>query len=96
MNNQISLDTWPAEEEVEGSENPLRWRMCECKRRYDRRGARSEINRFANVRGRHGRPEALRAYSCPFCGGWHLTKDFGRQHRYDWAVPTKPTWRTWA
>lgn len=25
-------------------------------------------------RHRHGRPEFLRAYPCPDCGGWHLTK----------------------
>lgn len=51
-----------------------RFTMCEAKHRYDLRGARTVINLFANVRGRHGRPEALRAYPCPFCDGWHLTK----------------------
>ena len=49
-------------------------RMCERKRRYDRRDARTAINAFAKQRGRHGRPANLRAYPCPFCAGWHLTK----------------------
>lgn len=52
----------------------LRQSMCERKLRYDKRGARTMINAFAKQRGRHGRPDNLRAYSCPFCTGWHLTK----------------------
>jgi hypothetical protein len=52
----------------------LRKSMCESKNRYDKRGARTMLNAFARSRGRHGRPENLRAYPCPFCAGWHLTK----------------------
>ena len=52
----------------------LRQVMCERKLRYDRRGARTMINAFAKQRGRHGRPDTLRAYPCPFCAGWHVTK----------------------
>lgn len=49
-------------------------KMCFSKRRYDRRGVRSVLNCFSRVRGRHGRPEGLRAYACPLCCGWHVTK----------------------
>jgi hypothetical protein len=52
----------------------LREAMCERKSRYDKRGARTTLNDFAKKRGRHGRPDNLRAYPCPFCAGWHLTK----------------------
>ena len=55
-------------------EEKLRWSMCERKNRYDRRGARTMINYFNKLRGRHGRPDGLRAYQCPFCSGWHVTK----------------------
>lgn len=55
----------------------LRQSMCESKARYDKRGARTLLNAFARKRGRHGRPENLRAYPCPFCAGWHLTKAVG-------------------
>lgn len=49
--------------------------MCESKLRYrDKRDAQTAINAFANRRGRHGRPDSLRAYPCPICRGWHLTK----------------------
>ena len=49
--------------------------MCESKVRYaDKKAVQSAINAFANKRGRHGRPNALRAYPCPLCKGWHLTK----------------------
>jgi len=61
--------------------------MCERKNRYDKRGARSAINRFKKVRGRHGRPEALRAYPCPFCAGWHLTKAECPQRAHRATVP---------
>lgn len=47
---------------------------CGYKGRYDKRGALTRINRFAKVRGRHGRPLRLRAYPCEECRGWHLTK----------------------
>lgn len=47
---------------------------CGYKGRYDKRGALTQINRFAKVRGRHGRPLRLRAYPCEECRGWHLTK----------------------
>jgi hypothetical protein len=64
----------------------MRQTMCERKRRYDKRGARSEINRFTNQRGRHGRPEKLRAYPCPVCAGWHLTK--ANHDNFDWTDPS--------
>lgn len=47
---------------------------CGYTSRYDKRGALTQINRFAKVRGRHGRPLNLRAYPCDQCRGWHLTK----------------------
>jgi hypothetical protein len=49
--------------------------QCERKRRYaDKRDAQTALNSFSKFRGRHGRPEQLRAYHCALCGGWHLTK----------------------
>lgn len=51
------------------------FRMCESKMRYrDKRDALTAVNSFRRNRGRHGRPNALRAYACPICKGWHLTK----------------------
>jgi len=55
-------------------EQEIAWRMCLRKSRYDLKGARTMINAFSQHRGRHGRPEGLRAYSCPRCHGWHVTK----------------------
>jgi hypothetical protein len=50
-------------------------RMCSDKTRYaDKRDAQTAMNKFKTKRGRHGRPERLRAYACPLCRGWHLTK----------------------
>ena len=83
MNCEIATPTQTAETTFNGAEVLLSWRMCQSKRCYDRRGARSQINLFARVRGRHGRPEGLRAYSCPFCGGWHLTKRSRQKHELD-------------
>jgi hypothetical protein len=51
-----------------------RAKMCKEKRRYDKKGAQSVLNAFRRHRGSHGRPENLRAYECPYCHGWHLTK----------------------
>jgi hypothetical protein len=50
------------------------WRMCLSKSRYDLKGARTMMNAFSRHRGRHGRPDGLRAYCCPRCNGWHVTK----------------------
>jgi len=49
---------------------------CNGKRRYDdKKAAVSEINRFRKTRrGAHGGPEDLRAYACPLCKSWHLSK----------------------
>ena len=45
------------------------------KLRYpDKKAAVSQINRLKKARGRHGRPEWLRAYYCEDCNGWHITK----------------------
>lgn len=50
-------------------------RLCTAKTRYpDQKAVLSFLNRFARQRGRHGRPESLSAYVCPFCAGFHLTK----------------------
>lgn len=47
---------------------------CENKLRYeDKKAALSQRNRILNGHRRH-RPEDLRAYPCPHCKGWHLTK----------------------
>jgi len=52
-----------------------RMRMCGNKTRYaDKKAARTAINCAMRNRGRHGRPNSLRAYPCPLCRGWHLTK----------------------
>jgi len=49
--------------------------QCVRKRRYaDKRDAQTALNSFSKFRGRHGRPEQLRAYHCDLCQGWHLTK----------------------
>ena len=50
--------------------------MCGSKKRLpDKRAAQTAINQFnSRGHGRHGRPEWLRAYPCPICEGWHLTK----------------------
>jgi hypothetical protein len=49
-------------------------KMCVGKVPYDKRGAQTQINFFNRTRrGRHGNCEALRMYSCPYCGQWHLT-----------------------
>ncbi len=97
MNRGIMLLSYAEGRPEVVAETAIRQRMCECKRRYDRRGARSEINQFAKFRGRHGRPQRLRAYPCPFCGGWHLTKSADRQVGYEsspGAVPTTTAWRS--
>lgn len=45
------------------------------KTRYARvKDVRTALNAMAGVRGRRGRAEELRAYPCPKCHGWHLTK----------------------
>lgn len=50
-------------------------KMCSSKRKYTKREAETVMNAFRRHRGSHGRPESLRSYVCPFCNGWHLTKD---------------------
>lgn len=50
---------------------------CLNKKRYDdKKAAMSELNlRVAGrSRRRRGKPVSLRAYACPHCRGWHLTK----------------------
>jgi hypothetical protein len=45
------------------------------KRRYmNKRDAITSRNHQLRKRGRHSRPMDLRAYPCPSCKGWHLTK----------------------
>lgn len=52
-----------------------RKRMCGDKNHYDdKKAAVSAKNKALRNRGRHGRPDSLRAYPCPLCHGWHLTK----------------------
>lgn len=47
---------------------------CRSKRRYDdKRAALTALNQIMRSHRRH-RPEGLRAYPCPVCRGWHLTK----------------------
>lgn len=48
----------------------------ECgKMRYDdKKSAITQMNFCLRRRGRHGRAQKLRAYHCPDCNGWHLTK----------------------
>lgn len=48
------------------------WAMCGAKQRYDKKSALTQINRI--MRGRHNKCESLRAYPCPHCSGWHITK----------------------
>lgn len=53
-----------------------RWAMCESKHRYaDKKAAVSAVNFAMKFRRNHGRAESLRYYSCPYCRGWHLTKE---------------------
>jgi len=40
----------------------------------DKKAIKTVINKLQKVRGRHGRPESFRAYHCPDCNLWHLTK----------------------
>lgn len=51
---------------------------CHGKTYYaKRKDAVTAMNHVLGGKGRHmrhGRPEHLRAYPCPDCGGWHLTK----------------------
>lgn len=49
---------------------------CQGKFRYaDKKAVQTFLNQFHRTsRGRHGRPEKLRAYHCPDCNGWHVTK----------------------
>lgn len=48
---------------------------CASKRFFpDKRAAVSAMKVAMKKRGRHGRAEALRAYACGNCGGWHHTK----------------------
>ena len=50
-------------------------RMCTGKTFYpDKKAAVTALNHQKKNRGRHGRPDGLRAYPCPYCRGWHLTK----------------------
>jgi hypothetical protein len=49
-------------------------RACGKLRYPDKKAAVTFLNSFRHERGRHGRPEWLRAYPCPDCGGWHVTK----------------------
>lgn len=52
-----------------------RGKICTTKKRFPgEKSIRTFINRWLNSRGRHGRPEYLTAYGCPFCGGFHLSK----------------------
>jgi len=45
---------------------------CQKKRYDDKRSAQGARNvRMESARG-HNRPEHLRIYDCPDCGGWHL------------------------
>lgn len=49
--------------------------MCESKHRYpDKKSARTFLNFARRMRGRRGRALELRAYDCPVCKGWHVTK----------------------
>jgi hypothetical protein len=56
---------------------------CGKVRYGDRKAAQTEINSLRHRdqrtskhhrRGRRGRVKALRAYACPDCNGWHITK----------------------
>jgi len=48
---------------------------CNKTRYASKKDALTAMN--ARLRGRqrrrHGRPDQLRVYECPACGGWHLT-----------------------
>lgn len=56
--------------------------VCSEKDRHD-----SEADACAaasrRVGNRHDKPAALRAYLCPECHGWHLTKDVEEQMPHD-------------
>lgn len=45
---------------------------CKKQRYDDKKSALTALN--AALRRRHNRPEGLRAYACPSCGFWHLTR----------------------
>jgi hypothetical protein len=56
---------------------------CTKVRYRDRKAAQTQINFLSHRqrqpqrphrRGRRGRVKALRAYSCPECRAWHITK----------------------
>lgn len=54
-------------------------RACGKLRYPDKKAAVTQINRLKKVRGRHGRPEWLRAYHCDDCNGWHITKGIDKK-----------------
>jgi hypothetical protein len=56
------------------TQSRLFWAACGKNRYPDKKSARTALNACLRQRGRHGRPEWLRAYHCPDCLGWHLTK----------------------
>lgn len=47
---------------------------CRRKRRYDDKKAALTARNGILGSHRRNRPENLRAYPCPFCRGWHLTR----------------------
>lgn len=47
---------------------------CRAKRCYDKKGARSQINRLRSGPQRRHVPTTLRCYHCSDCGWWHITK----------------------
>lgn len=48
-------------------------RVCESKQRYEcKKSALTAINQA--MRRRRNRPDALKAYPCALCRGWHLAK----------------------
>lgn len=46
--------------------------MCGKKFYPTKRFAQAVRNKV--LRRKRNRPEAVRVYECPLCGGWHLTK----------------------
>ena len=55
-----------------------------------RRRRHLEINRLTGRHQRRGQANALRAYPCRVCGGWHLTKASQQENR-KWKLTDEPT-----
>ncbi len=65
-----------AEEGTAGFETEMKQKAKEACSEKDRDASEADAYATASRRvgNRHDKPTALRAYFCPECRGWHLTK----------------------